>query len=117
MTLSRKKSFLEPRTVSGILEKCEYDALIDIGWRERKIPSTVVRDAIVEYIKNHAEGNDTFKIEKWVEDPEFQAVPTFKADREKWIRYYRDSNEADRTNLRVRAMDLIKMFRMVDTNP
>jgi len=114
--MARNKNFVEPRTVSGILEKDEYEALIDIGWRERKLPSRIVRDAIVEYIKNHAEGNSTFKLDKWNEDPGFQAVPTISADPQIWKKYYQDCNEADKTNLRVRVMHLIKMCRQVDIN-
>jgi len=44
--------------------------------------SKILRDLIAEYIKKHGEGNPSFQIDKWVEDPKFKAYPAFYSD---WI--------------------------------
>jgi len=44
--------------------------------------------ALEEYIKNHKEGNPTYKLDVWTENPEFIAIPALLADKEKrnaWI--------------------------------
>jgi len=88
----------------------------EIRWRERKSMSAVIRKAVEDYAKSHAEGNDTFKIETWVKDPTFQAIPTYHSDQQKWIEHYKTSNKEERTRLRIQAINFSKWFRMVDTN-
>jgi len=94
----------------------EFEEFEKIRWRERQDATKLGRAAILEYIKAHAEGNSTFKLDKWHEDPEFQAVPTFKADIEVWKKYYEDSNQKEKTTLRIKATNLLKKFRQVDIN-
>jgi len=102
--------------VAGYLHPEEYEIFEDIRWREKKGKTEIVRSAILEYIKNHGEGNDSFRLETWVKDPTFQAIPTYHSDKEKWIEHYKTSNPEERTRLRIQAMNFSKWFRMVDTN-
>ena len=48
---------------------------IKIRWREHKSMSEIVRKAINEYIEKHSEGNDSFRLDIWVNDSTFKAVP------------------------------------------
>ena len=91
--------------------------LDEIRWREHKSRSELVRRAIEDYLKTHGSGNDTYKLDNWKEDPDFQAVPAYYTDIETWINHYRNANEKDRTQLRIRAIELQKKFKMVDINP
>jgi hypothetical protein len=111
-----RKDLENPRSLATVVESLEKEELDKIGWREHLTLSETARRAIQEYIKNHAEGNDTFKITKWQEDPNFQAVPALSADKEKWIQYYKDSNDKDRTDIRIYANEILKVAKMVDFN-
>lgn len=98
------------------MEREEEEALDKIRWREHKSMTAIKRRAIQEFIKNHAEGNNTFTLDKWEEDPTFKAVPTYFSDMDTWHKYYKDSNETDRTQMRIRAIELQKRFRNIDFN-
>jgi len=98
------------------LNEDELELFDDIRWREKRSRADLAHIAVEEYIKSHAEGNDTFKLTKWNEDPEFQAVPSFFTDRDKWRKYYQDSNEKERTKLRIVANDLERIFSNVEFN-
>jgi len=87
-----------------------------IAAREKKFQSDIIFELIEEFVKNHAEGNSTFQLDKWSEDPNFQAVPTIHADREKWISHYKDSNREDRVKLNIKINDLQKVFKMIEVN-
>jgi len=102
--------------VTIYLDPEELAAFEEIRWRERKGKGETAREAILEYIKAHGSGNDTYKLENW-EDPNFQAVPAFLSDLEKWTQHYRNTDDCDRMKLRIQAMNMLKKFRMVDTNP
>ena len=114
--LGRNKIWKREREMLTMyLEKEELEALEEIRWRERKGKGAVAREAILEYIKVHGSGNDTYKLDNF-QDANFQAVPAFLSDMETWVNHYKNSNEKDRTNLRIRQVELGKKFRMVDIN-
>ena len=94
----------------------ELEAFEEIRWREHKKKTEIGRDAVLEYIKNHGDGNDTYPLEKWQEDPNFQAVPAYYRDKDTWINHYKEANDKEKTRMRIRAMDFTKWFRMVDVN-
>ena len=102
--------------ISLYLDSTELKVLEEIRWRERKSLSAMVRMAIDEYLKNHAVGNDTYKIDEYVRDPEFQAVPAYFSDRETWKKHYENSSEKDKTKLRMKNVEQTKLFRQVDFN-
>jgi len=100
--------------ISLYLDSTELKVLEEIRWRERKSLSAMVRMAIDEYLKNHAVGNDTYKIDEYIRDPEFQAVPAYFSDRETWKKHYENSSEKDKTKLRMKNVEQAKLFRQVD---
>jgi hypothetical protein len=102
--------------INGYVEFAEKKMFQDIAKREHKSESELLRRIVVDYNIKHGAGNDTFKVDEWLEDPNFQVVPTLFANREKWINYYKNSSEKDRTQLRIVVNDLQKIFRMVDIN-
>lgn len=51
----------------------ELDVILD---REGLDFTDWCRRMATEYIKNHKEGNSTFKLEKWTLDPDFLALPS-----------------------------------------
>ena len=86
-----------------------------IAKREGKDKSKLLVELIEEYVKVHSSGNPSFTIDQF-QDPNFQAVPAFLSNKDKWIQNYKNSNNKDKTKLRVQAMDMLKWFRMVDIN-
>ena len=86
-----------------------------IARREGKGKSELLVQLIEEYVKVHSSGNPSFTIDQF-QDSSFQAVPAYFADRKKIKEHYKNSNQKDRTKLREKAMDDLKIFRMVDTN-
>jgi hypothetical protein len=84
--------------------------LEEIRWREHKSFSEIVRKAVDEFIKSHQEGNDTFRLDKWQEDPEFQAVPTILAPTQKWYSYLNDCDKDDLTKIAVSAKNILKQI-------
>ncbi len=54
-----------------------------IKWREHKSQSQLGREAIEEYVKNHADGNDTFTLDQF-QEPDFKACPAFFRNSETW---------------------------------
>jgi len=115
--MGRSKVYKNGRNqVALFLEDHELEIFEQIRWREKLSSAELSHKAMEEYIKNHAEGNETFKLETWVKDPTFQAIPTYHSDQQKWIEHYKTSDEKERTRLRIQAMNFNKWFRMVDTN-
>lgn len=70
-----------------------------IAAREGKHKSEIIIKLIEEYVKSHSEGNDSFKLDNWNEDPEFQAVPTILSDPIKWFKYLSDCTAQERTKI------------------
>jgi hypothetical protein len=97
--MGRKQEFKERRTITAYLEAEELAALEQIRWREHKGISDIIRLAIAEYVKAHAEGNETFRLDKWTEDPEFKAIPTILSEPIKWFKYLSDCTPEERTKI------------------
>ena len=72
-----------------------------IATRERKSKSELIVDLIQEYVKTHGSGNNTFKLDTWNEDPEFQAVPTISSKPETWYKYLNECTDKERLNIQV----------------
>lgn len=47
-----------------------------IAAREGKPLSEIIKGLTTKYVQDHKEGNSTFKLEKWVKDPQFLAMPS-----------------------------------------
>lgn len=109
------KEMKVPTAVTTIVEKEEREVLSEIGWREHMTTSQITRKAIQEYISAHAEGNDTFKLDQF-QDPTFKIAPTYLSHKDKWKKFYEDSSNEDRTQLRIKAMELQRTFREIDIN-
>lgn len=107
----------KPREQIGIyLTEEELKAFEEIRWREHKKKTQIGRDAVLEYIKNHSEGNSAYKIDEWVTNPKFQALPSFYAPIEKWGEFYKQCDEKEKTQLRIRFNDIFEMAKNIELN-
>lgn len=84
---------------SFYLSEDQIQKLEEARWRERKSQSEIVREAIDDWLRNHSEGNSTFKLDKWQEDPEFKAIPTLLSHPEKWFNYIKECNDSELTKI------------------
>ena len=98
--------------VSFYMDDIIMDALEEIHWRERKSISELVRVAVEEYAERHKEGNSSFKIDIWTENPDFQVVPMIYSNREKWQQYIKECNNEELTKLGVASHDIHNLVDM-----
>lgn len=94
------------------LDEQQINVLEEIRWRERKSLSAIMRKAIEEYINNHAEGNDCFTLDKWQDDPNFKAVPSFLGDKSKWYEYINSCNDKECTDIGIMANHIHELVKM-----
>jgi hypothetical protein len=99
--------------ISFTLDSSLLEPLDQICHRERLSRSEVVNDKIEKFVKEHLSGNDTYQITNWQEDPEFQAVPAFFSDKEKWKNHFINSDQKDRTTLNMKVMELKNLFYQI----
>jgi len=87
-----------------------------IAARERKKTSELIVQILEDYVKAHAEGNPAFSLDKWQENPDFQAVPTIHASLDKWGKYYDDCNPQEKIKLNVELTKILKIFNNRNLN-
>ena len=97
---------------SFYLSENQIKALDEVHWRERKSVSEIVREAIDEWLKNHAEGNTTFSLDNWQENPEFKAVPTLLSTPEKWSKYIDECSDYDCTQIGIMSNKVHQIVKM-----
>ena len=110
--MGRKQEFKNPRAISARVEEEEFKQLEEIRWRERLDITEVVRIAIQEYIRSHAVGNTTFKLENWANNPDFKISPTVHADRKQWMPFLQDLSISERQRYLAQFNNLKKMIVM-----
>ena len=89
-------SFSYPLPKSEIIHELRV-----IATRERKSFSELLVEIIEEYVKSHAEGNSSFKIDTWIDNSEFKAIPTLLSPRDKWETYISECNTEERTKIAI----------------
>lgn len=95
---------------SFYLSEEQIRLLDEAHWRERKSVSEIVREAIDAWLKSHAEGNNTFSLEKWQEDPEFIALPTLLSPEDRWNTYIKDCKDDEVTKIAIALTNIKKMI-------
>lgn len=85
--MKKAKDFNERHAVSSYVEDKEYKALEAIAEREHKSVSQINRQIIIEHVKNHLAGNDSYTLNTWVDNIGFMALPALLERRQKWTDY------------------------------
>jgi len=88
----------------------KVEKLEELKWRERKSISELVEEAITEYLINHAEGNRTFSLDKWQENPEFKAIPALLSPMDRWDKYIQECNDDELTKIATANTNVKKMI-------
>jgi len=99
--MGRPQEFKNRKSISGYLEETELKDFDEIRWREHMERAEILRLAIQEYIRNHKEGNDTFKIDDWQTDPNFKAIPTLLGSDEKWVLCLKNCSDEELSDIYV----------------
>lgn len=88
-----------------------------IAAREGKSSSQIIFEILQDYVKSHSEGNSTFKLDKWQENPEFVAIPTLLSPSDKWNKFLLENcTEEDLTKIRIAANFITKTIDHKKTN-
>ena len=66
--------------------------------------------ALAEYVRQHKEGNDHFKLDTWQEDPDFRAMPTILASKDKWNEYIKQCNDQELTKLSIQSIHITEFI-------
>lgn len=104
--MGRNKIFKNGKEeVAGYLHPEELQALEEIRWRERKGKTEIVRAAIIDYLRAHKEGNDTYKLDNYQESG-FRAVPTILSRPEIWYEYLQECTPQERLDIQKRAVSI-----------
>jgi|SRR5687768_7713131 len=97
--MGRPEKFKHPVTATFRVEKDTYEQIEKIRWREHADFGEIVRRAVDDYVKIHADGNETFKLDQF-QDPDFKAYPATMSSKEKWSRFIRENtNKEERSEL------------------
>lgn len=83
------------------MEDDQYEALKGIAQREGKAVNIILQSLVTKFVKDHGRGNDSFELSKWVDNADFQALPTLGEDPEKYP-YLKDPKTAAEINVRAR---------------
>jgi hypothetical protein len=67
-------------TVTLSMEQALHDAMMVLCKRDGKELSAITAEMYAKYLKEHGDGNATFKLEKWVGSPDFRATPAVDSD-------------------------------------
>ena len=106
--MGRPEKFKQPKGASFRLEKELYNEVEKIRWREHADFGEIIRRAVEDYVKAHAEGNETFKMTDF-QDPDFVAIPATMAPIDKWDKFIRQHMTIEeRKKLDKRFIDLRK---------
>lgn len=105
--MARPEKYRNPKSTSFTLEREEYEELIKIARREGDDIGEVLRNASLEYIRLHSEGNSSFILDKWQENPNYEAIPNIFAEDSKIKSDYDSSNNQER-NRRFKNIQRIK---------
>lgn len=82
--MARLKEYKNRVGFSGNCEKELLEKIDEIRWREHKERNDILLEAISEYVKVHYEGNSTYKLDNWNDDPKFQAMPALLSNLDTW---------------------------------
>jgi hypothetical protein len=92
------------------------DELRVIAAREGKSQSQLIFSLVEGYVKAHAEGNPSFKLDKWAEDPGFKAMPTLLGKDTSWFEYEKECSEEELTKIAIAANTRLREIRFIRAN-
>jgi len=98
----RIKTFYVSSTDEEIIKRFD-----DIAWRERTSGSKLLLTVIKEYVKHHEDGNPSYSLDQFAEDPELKAVPAFFRNIEEWEKYLFELPSFEIKSIRSQAQSII----------
>jgi len=91
------------KTISVISEDF-WKEMLKIAKREGKPLSTIIMDKLKEYRRVHGEGNPVYVLDKFIEDPDFKAVPATMEKKEKWVKFCQNTTDETLKDLEYQGM-------------
>lgn len=84
-----------------------------IAAREGKRKSEIIVSLIEEFVKAHSEGNPSFKLDIWTQQPDFKAMPTLLGPKDTWMNYEKECTEEELTKIAIAANTRLKEIRFI----
>ena len=61
-------------------------------------------EKLKEYIKVHGEGNPVYVLDKFIENPDFKAVPATMETKDKWVKFCQNTTDKTLKELEYQGM-------------
>jgi len=81
------------------MEEDTYQELKMLALKERRPVKVLVSDLIINYVKQHKDGNPQYKLDQF-EDPNFVAIPAVFRDSRAWSHYMKQASPEEMENLK-----------------
>ena len=91
------------KTISVISEDF-WKEMLKIAKREGKPLSTIIMDKLKEYRRVHGEGNPVYVLDKFIENPDFKAVPATMETKDKWTKFCQNTTDKTLKELEYQGM-------------
>ena len=91
------------KTISVESEKF-WEECHKVARRENRALSTIIMEKLKEYVKIHGEGNPVYVLDKFIENPNFKAVPATMETKEKWIKFCQNTTDKTLKELEYQGM-------------
>ena len=79
-----------------------------IAARENTTVEEIIIKQLEEYVKVHGEGNPVYALDKWVDEPNFKAVPALLEKPDKWMEFLQNCDEQLRQDIHGQMWGLIQ---------
>lgn len=79
--------------------------------KENKTISRIIEELLIDYLHKHESGNPAYAITKWVDNPDFIAVPAFLEASQKWLKYLSACDLKELTQIEGKALVIREQAR------
>ena len=97
------------KLVNFRMEEDTYQELKMLALKERRPVKVLVSDLIINYVKQHKDGNPQYKLDQF-EDPNFIACPAFYSNYQKWLSYYSKATPEELEKLKTHVIMFDKLL-------
>ena len=86
-----------------------WNDCMKVANREGNSLSSIIMEGLKKYMKIHGDGNPVYVLDKFIEDPDFKAVPAVLSNKDKWVKFCQHTNDETLKQLEYQGM-IIKII-------
>ena len=91
------------KTISVESEKF-WNECLKCARREGKPLSHIITDKLKEHLRVHGEGNPVYVLDKFIENPDFKAVPATMETKDTWVKFCQNTTDKTLKELEYQGM-------------